>query len=403
VYKFKILTGLNPLIGWLALIRFTGALGFALSMPFLALYLHEDNGIPMTTIGLMLTTTGLVGASASTLGGALSDLFGRSRLLKGLLTTRALSFSVLAYIVWHNMSFATFATVYIISGFLGAAIFPLIDSIIADVVPLNRRAEVYGLTRAAANVGWAIGPAIGGFVVAGGYYRMFLSTSVIVGIAATVAFIKVRETWQGNPLNRQEYKFSRILSDSRMIRFIALCLLLYLVRGQLLVTMSVHASKVIGLSKIQIGWLYFENGVMVASLLVVVAGWLKNYNPLRVITIAALLYGTGYLIVGFAPNMLTMIGAVAIVTIAEIIETPIASAYVSSLAPEGMTGIYMGSFSLTMHLGWTVGPLLGGFVMDHTVQPESVWLVISGVALTAAVGFFVIGRLEGKLRVTSSE
>ncbi|MCF7811675.1 MFS transporter [bacterium] len=403
MYKPKILADLNPLVKWLALIRFIGALGFALSMPFLALYLHEDNGIPMTTIGLMLTTTGLVGASASTIAGALSDVFGRSRLVKGLLTARALSFAVLAYIVWRNMSFASFAVVYVISGFLGAAIFPLVDSITADIVPLERRAEVYGLTRSAANVGWAIGPAIGGFIVVGGYYLMFLSTSVMVGIAAVIAIIKVTETWRSALIQKQEYKFYRIFSDYRMMRFVALCLMMYIVRGQLLVTLSVHASTNIGLTKVQIGWLYFENGVMVASLLVIVASWLKKYDALRVLSVAALMYGTGYLIVGYAPNMLVMIGAVAIITLAEIVDTPIASAYASSLAPEGMTGIYMGSFSLTLHLGWTVGPLLGGFVMDHTVQPQSVWLVISGVALTAAIGFFVIGSREGKLRVASSE
>ena len=228
----------------------------------------------------MLTAAGLMGALATTFSGAISDIFGRSSLLKVLITSRMLTFIVLSFIVQHQMSFEWFGAVYIVSALLGAALFPLMDAILADVSPPEQRTEVYGLLRAVANAGWAFGPAIGGFVVAsGGYYKLFLATAGALLIANVVAFLKIRETWNVKKEDRGNYRLSVIFRDGKFFSFIAICLILYMVKGQLIATLSVHASGNVGLSKPQIGWLYFQNAAMVATMLIFVAKWLRNVNP----------------------------------------------------------------------------------------------------------------------------
>ncbi len=394
--KIRAFSGYDPVVGWLALLRFIGALGFSLSIPFLTIYLHEVLGVPMTQIGLMMAIAGLAGAFGTTIGGMLSDRFGRRHLLIGILAARSLIFVVMAYLVWHNLSFHLFASVYILSVLMGTSIFPLTDSIIADVTPLDHRADAYSMLRVAANSGWAIGPALGGIIVTGGYYLMFLATSCALAVAVLIGFLKITETWKAPSEGDIHYKSTAILKDINIIRFLIVCLVMYLVKGQLIATMSVHASSNIGLAKTQIGWLYFLNGAMVVVLQVFVTKMIRRTAPLRALIGAGLLYGLGFLIVGYAGDMMTMIIAVGVITIAEMIEAPTASTYVSGLAPKGMTGIYMGSFNMTMHLGWSVGPLLGGILMDNMNNPQHVWVVIALVGCAAAGGFMVLDRIGKK-------
>ena len=374
-------------------IRAAGALGFAMSIPFLSIYLHEDLGVPMTQVGLMLATAGIFGSSAASFGGALSDRLGRHKLLVTVLSARSISFLILAFLVWKHTPFHVFAVVYILSTVLGTSIFPLMDSIVADVTPVNKRAEAYGLLRVTANVGWAIGPALGGMIVLGGYHLMFLATALMLMTSALIAGFKVSETRKLKGPESEKPGFNVLLSDGRMIRFMLVCLLMYLVKGQLVATMSVHASVNVGLSKAQIGLLYFVNGGMVVTLQVFATRLIRRFNPLHMLVIGCIIYGLGFALVGRADSLITMLLAVIIITVAEIIEAPTATTIVSKLAPEGLTGMYMGGFNMVIHLGWTVGPLMGGFLLDRVSKPAHMWEAIGMVALLAAFGFFIINRM----------
>ncbi len=383
-----IFAGFDPAFRWLALIRGIGALGFALSIPFLSLYLHEELNIPLTQIGVMLAVSGLFGAAASPLGGAASDRYGRKKLLVSFLALRAVTFVVLTLLVWHRASFLVFSALWIINSLLGTATFPMMDATLVDVTPAERRDEAFGLLRVVANLGWALGPAIGGLMVVSGYHLLFLTTAAALIVSTAVARVKLQETWRPAPEVSRPNNFRAITGDPMLLRFLAVCLLLFMVRGQLIAPFSVHASSNVGLTKSQIGLLYFLNGALVAVMQLPITRIVSLFKPLRALTAAGLLYGVGYYMVGLARDQWGMIAAVVIITIAEMIEAPTASAYVSRLAPAGMTGIYMGAFSLVMHLGWTVGPLLGGILIDTMPRVAEAWGVIALLAGCASVGFF---------------
>jgi MFS family permease len=318
-------------------------------------------------------------------------------LLKGFLSVRLLTFLLLADLVWHRASFELFGIVYVISAFLGAALFPLMDTMLADITPIERRTEVYGILRAVANAGWAFGPAIGGFVVASGmYHRMFLASAAVLLIATVVAFWKIGETRQAPVETGTQPTRTTILQDGQMIRFLAICMIMFLVKGQLIATLSVHASGNVGLSKPQIGWLYFQNAAMVATMLIFVSRWLRHVNPLKAMIAASVVYAAGYFLVGQATGMISMIFAMAVITSAEMLEAPTAAAHVSRLAPTGKTGIYMGALNLTMHLGWTTGPLLGGILLDNLAAPVQMWNTVAAMAICAALGFAMLLYISGR-------
>jgi len=385
---------LGPVIGWLSLMRLVGALGFSISMPFLAIFLHEDLGIAMSIVGLMLTAAGIAGSLAATAGGMLSDRLGRRGLLIWFLFLRAATFLWLGYLVWVKSPFLLFAAVYIFSSVLGTSIFPLSEAIVTDVTPPDKRAGAFSILRVTANLGWAIGPAVGGLLVIFGYHWLFFATAMMVGLAGVVVAATIRETNSPGVGEKKPSLIKPILTDRRLLVFMAVGLVMFLARGQLISTLSVHLSGTVGLAKSQIGLLYALNGGMVALLQIPTTKFTDRMNPLSALAIAGGLYAAGYFIVGWAGAMWELVVAILIITTAEMIETPTAAAYVADLAPPGMSGSYLGAFHFAFHLGWTVGPMVGGVFLDLAPAPLYAWSAVSLMAAAGGIGFRVMKQFD---------
>jgi MFS family permease len=70
---------------------------------------------------------------------------------------------------------------------------------------------------------------------------------------------------------------------------------------------------------------------------------------------------------------------------------PVSQAYVADAAPEDMRGRYMGATGLTWGIGWGIGPLLAGLVMDRA-DPHYVWYGCLVIGLAAAMAFLRLGQ-----------
>ncbi len=386
------------MVGWTTVIRTIGALGFALSIPFLSIYLNEELGISPTYIGLMFTISGVVGSSVGTIGGSLSDRYGRKKMLYQLLALRAVVFFILAYLVWHNISFVVFAIFWTVNSLLGASTFPISDAIIADVTPSNKRSEGYGILRVGANLGWALGPAIGGVIIVIGYHWLFLFTAITLVITSFLAYYKLTETFKPGKIDQKtKHTFTVIAKDHYALGFLLILLCLTLVKGQLIATLSMHASANVGLPKVEIGVVYLINAGMVTLLQVPLARYIKKYRILSLMSIAGVFYAVGYFIVGLSQEFAQLIAGVVVLTIGEMIESPSSSTYMSLLAPEGRLGAYMGGYSVVIMLGWAVGPLAGGFLLDNAPTPVGAWSGISILALVSSTGFLIMKKFEKRV------
>ena len=63
--------------------RTLGGMGFAITIPFLSLYLHSERGVAMTVVGGMFFLSAFFGAAAQLLGGGWTDHYGRLLLFVG--------------------------------------------------------------------------------------------------------------------------------------------------------------------------------------------------------------------------------------------------------------------------------------------------------------------------------
>ena len=370
------------------------AIGFSVVMPFLAIYLHSGLGVPMSLVGVIYLVGALMAALGSVVGGELADKLGRRRVMLFSVGTRAVAFFFVAIAVAGGYGFVLISVLVIVSWFFGSLFEPAANAMIADLVPPGKRLEAYGLLRVGVNIGWAAGPMIGGLLAAYSYASLFMLTAV----CGTVSFFLI-SLYISESLHRTEsisgFNLKDIASVGKDRTFLYFCItsfVLFILVSQMSSTYSVFAKSSVGVGETQIGYLYSINGAMVALFQIPIARLLSSHRMSRALTIGSLVYVLGYFVAGFAGGLVILAICMVTITLGELIVSPSAMNMVANLSPERERGRYMGVFSFFTATGWSLGPAVGGVLLDNIADPIILWGAISSIGLVSAVGYAIMGR-----------
>jgi MFS family permease len=286
---------------------------------------------------------------------------------------------------------------------------PASQAYIADVTTEERRLSAFGLLRMGGNFGWALGPALGGVLAQIDYSYLFFFTALCMLAAFFVLHFFGRESLvqeqKGPSKNTGIKDIFSVVKDTHYLVFTIICLVIFTVWGQLVSPLSIYTVNRIGITKLQLGFLFSVNGFMVAFLQYFITHLIPQKKVLSALWIGSLVYAAGYFSVGFAGGFYFLVFSMAIITVAEMIITPATQSYASIIADPGHRGRYMGFLSLSQTLGWAFGPLIGGIMLD-TFQGENfyIWTIVAGIAVLAAVGFLVFKKklISGSLPASYS-
>jgi len=377
------------------------ALGFAVVFPFLGLYLHDVMHVSMTAIGSIFLGASLAGAVASLVGGELSDRFGRKRVMVTALSLRTVIFFAMSLAVWSKAGFPVIAGLVILNTFTGRLFEPPAGALISDVTAPARRQEAYALMRIGLNLGWAVGPALGGFLASKSYAFLFFISGIVtaVGLVLLLAALKdKRPRSSSDKLSLRD--MATVARDRVFSSYCLISMLLFVVAAQLIMAFSVYSVDWVGISKIQLGYIYSLNGLMVVVLMFPCVKLLERFRMSRVMAVGCLLYAVGYFSAAFAGYFETAYGAgfaalfasMVVVTFGEIFTSPASLALVANMSPPDRYGRYMGTFELFSSVGHFLGPFLGGIVMDASGgNAFFVWGPVGILGICAFVGFIILG------------
>ena len=395
--------------------RILGSTGFSIVIPFLSLYLHGERGVPMSLVGGIFFFGALAGALGQVVGGDLTDRMGRKVVLVGTQLVRAAAFIALGAAVLVNAPIFWFGLFTAVSAFAGRAFEPPSGAMVADIATGAARAEYYAILRIGGNLGWAIGPAIGGFLAALSYPTLFLIAAGVLLASGLFMAIKVEETRPHRvarslevqeattllpsstgtaPLGRFGLEeLGHALRDATFVRYCLTSLVLFTVMAQLISTLSVYAVEWDGISKLELGALYALNGLMVVFLQFPMVRFLAPYRMTTALVAGSILYGLGYAMMGFGHGVTLLFVAMFVVTLGEIVTTPASMNLVANFSTVELRGRYMGVYGLFNSFGWSIGPLLGGILLDFAARrPMLLWTPIGCLALLAAVGYAQLRR-----------
>ncbi len=369
-------------------------MGFAASIPFLSIYFHGELGLSTTQIGVFFAVMAVVRSVFQMAGGELSDHIGRVGILIYSQLLRGVSFVLIALAVDFHWGFWAIAGLVAVNSIFGAFFMPAVNALVSDILPPEKRLDGYAITRTGGNLGWAAGPALGGFLVHSSYGLLFYISAGITFVSGLIFlfFFTVPK-----PITPQEsFKISDLLAvrkDTYLATHCVLVLFLYLVVAQLVAPFSLYTVEMVGIPEAQLGLLFTLNGLMVGLLQIPVTRLLGNFRFTVQLAIGALLYFIGYGALGLMTDYMFFVLVMLVVTTGEVFMSPPSLTLTSRLAPEGRTGRYMGIYGFFVTAGWSLGPLYGGYFLDKfEYDPALAWLLISSLAAVSAIGYVWFGR-----------
>ncbi len=151
-----------------------------------------------------------------------------------------------------------------------------------------------------------------------------------------------------------------------------------LVYIQMNTTLAVFLRDNYGVNEQGFSYILALNAAMVVLFQFPITRRIARYRPLMVMTVGTLLYAVGFAMYGFVSLFFFFLLAMVIITIGEMLVSPVGQAIVTQFAPEDMRGRYMAVFGFSWVIPFAIGPLLAGLVLDN-LNPNWLWYA-AGIA-----------------------
>ncbi len=371
---------------------FIDMVGGALLFPFFALYITERFGVGMIEVGFIFSLFSAGSIISGIVGGALADKYGRRiTLLIGLVISGV--GSIFMGLVDNLNAFFILAAILGLVGDIGG---PARQAMVVDLLPSEKQTEGFGIMRVAMNLAVTAGPILGGFLATQSYMLLFIADAVSSLITAIILFIVIPETKPEKPEDEPEETviktiigYKEVLKDGIFILFLSVSAIMVIVYMQMNSTLSVFLRDVHGFIPQSFGLLLSMNAFMVVLFQFWIAKRISKYAPMKVVAIGVLFYAVGFGMYGFVSAVYLFFIAMIIITIGEMIVSPIQQTMVAKFAPEDKRGRYMAMFGFHWAIPSLFSVLLAGLVMEY-IGPNWVWYFAGILSLIAAVGFWLL-------------
>ena len=379
----------NVLI-WMCVLIFANQLGFGAMVPSLPLY-AETFGVSGAAIGLAIGVYGLARFVLAIPSGQISDKWGRKPALAigGFLSTAGNLLSVYA------TDYPEFLIARFIAGAGAGMVVTTGSVILADITTPARRGRVIAIYQGTFIFAVGIGPLPGGLLAQNfGLLAPFWFCAFASFIAGSIALFSVKET---RHLARQkEIKGTVLPSLADQLKILSKNIGFVLVSGIALSHALTRTGglfniiPIIGSFRIQLA--YDEIGIALAigSLLGLCAVYpagvaVDRWGRKAIIVPFTFVTGISFLLFAVAETFFWFAFANALWGVASGIGGSAPAAYAADSAPPGMNASAMSLFRMLGDIGYVVGPILLGFIVD--IHGTNVALYMAASIL------FIIGTL----------
>jgi MFS family permease len=378
-------------------LMFTGmifsTLGATMIWPFLMIYASETLALPLRTVASLMTINATTGLIASILAGPVVDHLGR----KWVMVVGLIGNGLCYFFLSQADSYQLFALLLGASGVFSPLYRVGSDAMLADLFPMEQRADAFAMIRMARNIGVAAGPAIGGFVLSISYAFGLYGAAGGLILYGVMLLLFARETLppeakhQKATLQEQVQGYAHALKDGAFMRLITAFTLIQMTAAMIWVLFSVYLKTHYQISEQTYGWLPTTNALLVVTCQVFITRRLKKYPTTLVMRLGAIFYVAAPLLIALSEGFWGFWMAMVILTWGELIVVPSASAMAANVAPIDKRGRYMSLYGLTWNLAAGISPLFGGMLSD-SFGPKAPWFggVITG--LLAVIAFWWLDR-----------
>ncbi len=401
-------SGLTPSIWMQALVLLLNRSG-TMVIPFLTVYLTTALHFSIAQAGLMLSVFGSGAVIGVYIGGKLTDTIGFFQVQFWSLLCNGVVFFILCQL----RRFESISLCIFLLAVIGEAFRPANAAATAHYSDETNRTRSYSLNRLAINVGFAIGPGIGGFLAAIGYSWLFWvdgATCILAAILLRI-LLKPAAADEGQPSSEAPVALAPAVptgpapapalgmptgpapplsayKDRTYLVFIFFVWVNALVFFQIFTTVPLYYAHVIHMSPSAIGMTLAMNGLIIAFTEMVLVYRLEHKRPDRTyIAWGILLMAASYLTLEInVPFVGIAILSMLFMTIGEMLCMPFMNAYWIARSNLRNRGQYAALYSMAFSAAQVVGPALGAQIAGSWGF-HWLWAIVVSLGLIAAWGF----------------
>ena len=360
-------------------------------VPLLTLILTQKIGLSSEVSGIYVSIFGIMYLPAGIIGGKLTDLFGRKKVI-----IIFQSLACLIYILCGILK-PSLITVYLImiSGLFAGFVYPAISSMTADITTPENRNASYSFTYMGWNLGFAIGPLIGGLLFKNHLSILFLgdAATTLIALLLIGLFIKETKGISNNVIDEsrgleqsEEGSIITVLRKRKTLLLVCVAVFGYTLGfAQWGFLLPIELSKIYGLLGAKhYGFLTSFNGFVVIIMTPILTKYLSKTKNLKNILISGIFYTIGIGSLGFFSSMSFFFVAIFIFTLGEIILTTNINTYIANNTPESHRGRMLGIIPILTGAGYVIGPPLIGELLKITSYAV-IWRILSLIILVSTV------------------
>lgn len=381
-------SGIPRPVWWLAVVMFVNRCG-TMVIPFLTVYLNSRKGFSLEQAGYVMAAFGTGSILGSYVGGRLADRFG-SLYIQAL----SLFFNGILFIVLGQMqTLAQFAVCIFVLSSIGEAFRPANSVAIVKYSDEGNRIRCYALNRLAINLGWSIGPAVGGVLASVNYGLLFWVDGLTCIAASGILLVVFKQEKKEKAIvNNAAQKESSAYADAPFLRGMFFLFLIALAFFQMFSVIPAYYKNEMHLNEATIGWILAMNGLLIAAIEMVLVYKLEGRkNSLTYIMTGAALIAVSFLFLEAGKAVTVAVVSMIFITFGEMFLFPFMNNFWVKRSGETNRGQYASVYMMAWAGASVLAPTLATQVAARAGF-STLWVVDFLFCAVAAIGFYFLKR-----------
>ncbi|HRG51971.1 MAG TPA: MFS transporter [Bacteroidia bacterium] len=379
----------------LSLVTFINRSG-SMVLLFTSLYLTNELHFTIAEAGICMSFYGIGSVLGAYTGGWLTD---KSDITRIMIFSLISSGCILLFILVATTPVAVSSIIFLYS-FAADMFRPAIGKAMAAYSSPENRTRSVSLMRLAINLGFSVGPAMGGLLaIAVGYKWLFIIDAATSFTAGAILFFFLPKT-QSDQVKKDKVVVSSASSaykDREYLFFILMVTIYGTCFFQLIASVPQYFNKECHYSEDTIGWLMGLNGffVVLLEMPLVTALEKKQKNIFRYIILGAFCASFSFLILQLGNGMfIWSLVFILVITMSEILCMPFMMYYSLSKPINERQGQYSALYSISYGIANIIAPIVGLGIADRFGFDVMFYFFVL-VGLIAVGGFVYLKKKRG--------
>ncbi len=357
---------------------------------FMSVYLTVQLHFTIPQAGVVLAMFGIGSLAGSFIGGKVVDHFGFYPVLVISLILSGLMILILGFVQnYYLVAFFTFMVTC-----TGDMFRPANSAAIHAYSKSENYSQSIALNRLAMNLGFTVGPMLGGILAQKSYGFLFWTdgiTCILAAIFLRILLPTKAADFKSDAPNEKRPENSPY-RDKKYLFFVVCVALYALCFFQFITAFPLYFKNEYHLSERSIGMMMALNGIGVAVIEMFLIYYIKDkWTQFNFISLGTVLLILAFLILIPFHGIYILVLSVLLLTVSEMLAMPFMSTYSLTKAQGKNMGDYTALYSMSWSFSLIAAPILGTRFINH-FGFDALWYFNGGVGLIALLGLYHLGK-----------